>query len=115
MFEHVIECDPGDFDPAEEYPWLDLEYRKKLDKAFSLAKVPPRYSRLGLFGLSEIFADPNLTRYLAAGGRWYLPYQPHATPAQFERGYPEVVALRRIKRAVDPEGRLTNELWRRYL
>lgn len=52
---------------------------------------------------------------LAAGGRWYLPYQPHATPAQFERGYPEAVALRRIKRAVDPEGRLTNELWRRYL
>ncbi|MDT7835171.1 FAD-binding oxidoreductase [Aquabacterium sp. OR-4] len=52
---------------------------------------------------------------LAHGGRWYLPYQLHATRAQFERAYPEVAALRRVKRSVDPAGRLGNELWRRYL
>lgn len=52
---------------------------------------------------------------LAHGGRWYLPYQPHATPAQFARGYPEAAALRRVKRGVDPEGRFTNMLWQRYL
>jgi FAD/FMN-containing dehydrogenase len=48
-------------------------------------------------------------------GRHYLPYQLLATPAQFEQAYPEVAALRRLKREVDPEGRFSNELWRKYL
>lgn len=52
---------------------------------------------------------------LQHGGRYYLPYQLHATPAQFERAYPEVAQLRQLKHRVDPSGRLTNELWRRYL
>lgn len=48
-------------------------------------------------------------------GRYYLPYQPHATAAQFEAAYPEAAALRRVKRLHDPRGRFSNELWRRYL
>ena len=48
-------------------------------------------------------------------GRYYLPYQLHATRAQFDAAYPEVVRLRELKRQVDPAGRLSNELWRRYL
>lgn len=52
---------------------------------------------------------------LAFGGRYYLPYQLHATRAQFDRAYPEAEALRAIKRSVDPSGRLSNELWARYL
>lgn len=48
-------------------------------------------------------------------GRYYLPYQLHATPAQFERAYPEVAQLRALKRRVDPAGKLTNMLWSRYL
>lgn len=48
-------------------------------------------------------------------GRYYLPYQLHATRAQFEAAYPEATALRRLKREVDPAGRFSNELWRRYL
>ena len=52
---------------------------------------------------------------LAHGGRYYLPYQLHATTSQFARAYPEADALRRIKAAVDPLGKLSNELWRRYL
>ncbi len=48
-------------------------------------------------------------------GRYYLPYQLHATKSQFEASYPEVAQLRRIKQQADPTGRLTNELWRKYL
>jgi FAD/FMN-containing dehydrogenase len=52
---------------------------------------------------------------LAHEGRYYLPYQLHATRPQFERAYPEVEQLRRVKRQADPEGRFSNELWKKYL
>jgi FAD/FMN-containing dehydrogenase len=52
---------------------------------------------------------------LAHDGRYYLPYQLHASRAQFERAYPEVAALRRLKASVDPRGRFSNELWAKYL
>jgi FAD/FMN-containing dehydrogenase len=48
-------------------------------------------------------------------GRYYLPYQLHATVDQFARAYPEADGLRRIKRRIDPAGRFSNELWRKYL
>ncbi len=48
-------------------------------------------------------------------GRYYLPYQLHATPEQFERAYPEVAQLRELKARVDPESRFSNSLWRKYL
>lgn len=52
---------------------------------------------------------------LAHGGRYYLPYQLHATPVQFAAAYPEVAQLRALKAQVDPQGRFMNELWARYL
>ncbi len=52
---------------------------------------------------------------LRHGGRYYLPYQLHATREQFEAGYPGAVELRRLRAQIDPNGRLSNELWRRYL
>lgn len=48
-------------------------------------------------------------------GRYYLPYQLHASQAQFEAAYPEAMALRRLKDRADPGGKFSNELWRRYL
>ena len=48
-------------------------------------------------------------------GRYYLPYQLHASVAQFEAAYPEVAELRRVKQRHDPIGKFSNELWRRYL
>jgi len=48
-------------------------------------------------------------------GRYYLPYQLHATREQFERAYPEVALLRRLKASVDPQGRFSNSLWQKYL
>jgi FAD/FMN-containing dehydrogenase len=52
---------------------------------------------------------------LAQGGRYDLPYQRHATAGQFARAYPEADRLRSLKRAVDPDGKFSNELWRQYL
>jgi FAD/FMN-containing dehydrogenase len=48
-------------------------------------------------------------------GRYYLPYQLHATRRQFERAYPEVAQLRQLKARVDPHGRFSNSLWQKYL
>jgi hypothetical protein len=51
---------------------------------------------------------------LASGGRWYLPYQPHATRDQFLRAYPRAPEYFALKRRVDPAGRFTNTLWDVY-
>jgi FAD/FMN-containing dehydrogenase len=52
---------------------------------------------------------------LEQGGRYDLPYQRHASTVQFARVYPEADRLRSLKRAVDPDGKFFNELWRQYL
>lgn len=52
---------------------------------------------------------------LANEGRYYLPYQLHATKRQFDRAYPEAAALRSVKGVVDPADKLSNELWKKYL
>ncbi|RST52802.1 FAD-binding oxidoreductase [Variovorax sp. MHTC-1] len=52
---------------------------------------------------------------LKCGGTYYLPYQLHATRAQFAAAYPQADAFRTVKRAADPRGRLSNALWQRYL
>ncbi len=48
------------------------------------------------------------------GGRHYLPYQIHATPEQFHRGYPRAGELFALKRRVDPDHKLRNRLWEAY-
>lgn len=52
---------------------------------------------------------------LRCEGRYYLPYQLHATRQQFDQAYPEARALRELKQRVDPKGVFSNELWARYL
>ena len=51
---------------------------------------------------------------IATGGRYYLPYQPHATRAQFLAAYPRATEFFEVKRRVDPAGRFTNVLWDLY-
>jgi FAD/FMN-containing dehydrogenase len=46
-------------------------------------------------------------------GKYYLPYQPHATQAQFERAYPQLNELRRL-RADTNAARFSNVMWERY-
>lgn len=52
---------------------------------------------------------------LDAEGTWYLPYQIHATPDQFERAYPGSQAFFELKKQVDPHYRFRNRLWDTYL
>jgi FAD/FMN-containing dehydrogenase len=51
---------------------------------------------------------------LRSGGRYYLPYQPVATRAQFTRAYPRSSELFAVKRRVDPSNKFTNALWDLY-
>ena len=51
---------------------------------------------------------------LSVGGAYYLPYQPHATPAQFHLAYPRAMELFALKRKLDPDFRLRNVLWDKY-
>lgn len=50
----------------------------------------------------------------AHGGRFFLPYQLHYTPAQLERSYPEIGAFFAAKRLWDPDGRFSNSWYARY-
>lgn len=52
---------------------------------------------------------------LLCGGRYYLPYRPHATLDQFQRAYPQWPELVACKRRYDPRLQLVNHLWQRYL
>lgn len=48
-------------------------------------------------------------------GRYYLPYQLHATLQQFNQAYPEAEKLRALKKKIDPKGVFSNSLWEKYL
>jgi FAD/FMN-containing dehydrogenase len=52
---------------------------------------------------------------LSNEGRYYLPYRLHATLDQFRRAYPEANDFEALKRRVDPQNRMRNLLWDRYL
>lgn len=51
---------------------------------------------------------------IACGGAYYLPYQPHATDAQFHAAYPRAAELFALKRQLDPTFRFRNVLWDKY-
>jgi len=50
----------------------------------------------------------------ALGGSYYLPYQIHATPAQFRAAYPDADRFFALKRRVDPQNTFRNKLWDAY-
>ncbi len=92
-----------------------------------LAMIPIRINNLREFYFASLSHCPRAraevgawTRELIAlalrhGGRYCLPYPLHTTVEQFNVAYPEADRLRRIKQQVDPAGKLSNELWRKYL
>jgi hypothetical protein len=51
---------------------------------------------------------------LDANGAWYLPYQPHATVKQFEKGFPNSDKYFEVKNRVDSMHRFTNKLLDKY-
>jgi FAD/FMN-containing dehydrogenase len=48
------------------------------------------------------------------GGSYYLPYQIHATDAQFHAAYPNAQRYFALKRRVDPANKFRNKLWDAY-
>ncbi|MGQ0658382.1 MAG: FAD-binding protein [Chromatiales bacterium] len=62
-----------------------------------------------------VWARALIEAALAHGGRYYLPYQLHATAAQFERAYPGAGSFLALKARVDPQNRFRNMLWDKYL
>jgi FAD/FMN-containing dehydrogenase len=52
---------------------------------------------------------------LANNGRYYLPYRLDATKKQFLLAYPEAKPFAALKAKIDPENRLRNQLWDKYL
>lgn len=51
---------------------------------------------------------------IAHDGSYYLPYQPHATTAQFHRAFPNAKKLFVNKKKYDPNYRFRNCLWDKY-
>ncbi|MDH5545011.1 MAG: FAD-binding oxidoreductase [Gammaproteobacteria bacterium] len=51
---------------------------------------------------------------ISVNGAYYLPYQPHASEAQFRLAYPEAQKYFDIKQKVDPQYRFRNKLWEKY-
>ena len=51
---------------------------------------------------------------LNVGGSDYLPYQLHATEAQFRRAYPRAPEFFALKKRLDPSNKFRNMLWDKY-
>ncbi len=51
---------------------------------------------------------------LSENGRWYLPYQPHATVEQFQKGYLQSDKYFEVKNRLDSSHRFTNKLLDKY-
>jgi len=51
---------------------------------------------------------------LSVGGSYYLPYQIHASDAQFFRAYPRAREYFALKRRLDPTNKFRNELLNKY-
>jgi FAD/FMN-containing dehydrogenase len=51
---------------------------------------------------------------LRLGGRYYLPYRPHATREQFRRAYPRAPQFFELKQRYDPQGLFRSQFYQRY-
>jgi hypothetical protein len=51
---------------------------------------------------------------LSEDGKWYLPYQPHATVQQFENAFLQADKYFEVKNRLDPSHRFTNKLLDKY-
>lgn len=52
---------------------------------------------------------------LKAGGRYYLPYRPHASVEQFLQAYPQAAEFAALKLTYDPNELFSNQFYLRYL
>jgi FAD/FMN-containing dehydrogenase len=51
---------------------------------------------------------------ISLNGSYYLPYQAHATAAQFHKAYPNANTLFDLKKKYDPNFKFSNVIWDTY-
>ncbi|WP_224814326.1 FAD-binding oxidoreductase [Hasllibacter sp. MH4015] len=56
-----------------------------------------------------------IQRVIDIGGSYYLPYRPHASIEQFATAYPRAREFAALKRQIDPQLTLRNNLWDTYM
>jgi FAD/FMN-containing dehydrogenase len=111
--------------PASYQQLLNITLRfVNTDRDSVLAYAPePRIAAVMLFSQEKTVRGERdmarmtqalIDRVLDIGGTYYLPYRPHATPAQLSRGYPRASAFVAAKRAADPDLLFRNALWDGY-
>jgi FAD/FMN-containing dehydrogenase len=98
----------ADADPVALLPWAK-------EDVFSFVVYYKQRTDAGELARIGNWTRDMIETALRFEGRYYLPYQLHATRAQFDKAYPEAAQLRELKRAIDPAGKFSNELWRKYL
>ena len=69
---------------------------------------------LGVVGLLNKLGGEGWELVDVEGGSFYLPYQIHATRAQFLAAYPRADAYFAVKTRVDPDYKFRNRLWQAY-
>lgn len=62
----------------------------------------------------QVMARELIDAALACGGRYYLPYRPHATREQFQRAYPQSAEFFALKQRYDPAGVFANQFYLNY-
>lgn len=64
---------------------------------------------------TDLWSQQLIEAVLAHGGTYYLPYQPSATPEQFQRAYPRAAEFFQLKQQYDPKNRFNSQFWSKYL
>jgi FAD/FMN-containing dehydrogenase len=95
-------------DPLTMLPWAPTE-------VFCFVLYHKQRVTYAASALVESWTRELVDAALRYGGRYYLPYRLHPTQSQFARAYPEAGQFAAVKKMVDPENRLRNLLWDRYL
>lgn len=62
----------------------------------------------------ELWTKEMIDAVLSVDGRYYLPYQIHATEDQFKLAYPGYKKYFELKKKLDPTNIFRNKLWDRY-
>ncbi|PWU19960.1 MAG: FAD-binding oxidoreductase [Verrucomicrobia bacterium] len=95
-------ADPGSYLAwAREEVFAFVVYYKQLSTAVERNRV-------------AVWTRELVDAVISLGGAYYLPYQPHATPEQFHRAYPNAKKLFDLKARLDPDFKLRNVIWDTY-
>lgn len=108
----------------QEFLNVTLRYVAEDDQStLSYARVPRIAAVMSFSQELTQRADADMARMTQAlieritqiGGAYYLPYRPHATLDQFSTAYSQARAFAQMKRELDPDLVLRNNLWDTYL